>query len=140
MQNCERFGVRIDQELKTIHTIIKRMTLNSWLIKAWTVISILGLLLYFGNQKQVCVAFVPLLIFWLLDAYFQRLARLYRKLHDWLVKRQTVGGQYRAYLDEYDRTAAGTKRVLKPFSITLGRFYGTIAVLLAVCSAAVFFY
>ena len=63
----EKFFV---EELKIIQDIIKRMALNSFLIKGWAITLVVATLLLKGNKYQVLIAFIPLLVFWFLDAYF----------------------------------------------------------------------
>jgi hypothetical protein len=58
------------EELKIIQDIIKRMAFNSFLIKGWSITLVIATLLLKGNKYQVLIAFIPLLVFWFLDAYF----------------------------------------------------------------------
>ncbi len=74
------------KEVEIIQEIIKRMAFNSFLIKGWSVTLVVAALLLKGNQYQVLIAFIPLLVFWYLDAYFLWQERMYRKLYMWVVK------------------------------------------------------
>ena len=65
----EKFFV---EELKIIQDIIKRMALNSFLIKGWAITLVVATLLLKGNKYQVLIAFIPLLVFWFLDAYLSK--------------------------------------------------------------------
>ena len=58
------------KEIDIIQDIINRMAFNSFLIKGWTVTLVSVALLLKGNTYQVLIAFIPLLAFWYLDAYF----------------------------------------------------------------------
>ncbi|MCS7304145.1 MAG: hypothetical protein NZ602_03420, partial [Thermoguttaceae bacterium] len=78
------------KELEIIQDIIKRMAQNSFWIKGWTVTLVIGTLLLEGAEKvQLGLAFIPLVVFWVLDAYFLRQERMYRKLYEWVVQNRT---------------------------------------------------
>ncbi len=59
------------KEIDIIQDIIKRMAFNSFIIKGWAITLVAVTLLLKGTEKyQVLLAFIPLLVFWFLDAYF----------------------------------------------------------------------
>ena len=68
------------KEIELIQNIISRMASNSFLVKGWAVTLIVATLLLDGKSVRVYISFVPLLVFWFLDAYFLWQERLYRKL------------------------------------------------------------
>ncbi len=72
------------EELKLVQGVINRMGTNSFLVKGWAITLIVATLLLKGGSYQYLIAFLPLFMFWYLDAYFLRLERLYRKLFNWL--------------------------------------------------------
>ncbi|MGV9391427.1 hypothetical protein ACWDQL_20160 [Streptomyces olivaceus] len=58
---------------------------NSFLIKGWSLTVIGALLAYAVGGEDgavVLVSFIPVLAFWLLDAYFLYQERLFRRLYD----------------------------------------------------------
>lgn len=73
------------EHLKFIQAVIGRMGTNSFLLKGWTV-TLVAALFAFGAKEAdrtfVIIAWVPVLVFAGLDAYFLRRERLYRRLHD----------------------------------------------------------
>ena len=74
------------KEVDIIQTIIKRMANNSFLVKGWMItIAVVTLLLKNTNDVS-WLAWVPLILFWGLDAYFLRQERMYRNLYKWVVK------------------------------------------------------
>ena len=81
-EQIEKFFI---EELKIIQDIIKRMAFNSFMLKGWAVTLIVATLLLKGDKYQVLIAFIPLVIFWFLDAYFLQQERLYRELYKWVV-------------------------------------------------------
>ena len=73
------------RHLEFIQAAIDRMANNSFLIKGWciTLVSaLLGLAAKDNDQKFIIVVFFPALMFWLLDAYYLRQERLFRKKYD----------------------------------------------------------
>lgn len=73
------------KEIDIIQEIIKRMAYNSVIIKGWTITLVVATLLLKGDRHQVCIAFIPALMFWYLDAYFLWQERMYRKLYAWVI-------------------------------------------------------
>jgi hypothetical protein len=74
------------KHLELIQKVITRMANNSFLLKGWSV-TILSAILAIAASKDglrqiVWIGFLPAVTFWLLDGYFLRQERLYRKLWD----------------------------------------------------------
>ena len=72
------------KHLEMIENIIERMAKNSFQLKAWTmtlVVLIGGLAANDTERKFIIIAFIPIVVFWLLDAYYLRLERQYRILY-----------------------------------------------------------
>jgi len=74
------------EEVKMTQEIIKRMASNSFNVKAWTITLVVATLLFKGNSSHVLVAFIPLFAFWLLDSYYLHQERLFREVHNWIIK------------------------------------------------------
>lgn len=73
------------KHLEFIQNIVTRMANNSFLLKGWTVTivsALFALAAQNSNSKFVILAFLPVLTFWALDAYYLWQERLYRKLYD----------------------------------------------------------
>lgn len=73
------------KHLELIQDVIKRMANNSFMLKSWAVTLIAGIFvladkdaesLYFG------IAFIPVIAFWFLDAYYLLQEGLYRMLYE----------------------------------------------------------
>src|SRR3989338_2312189 len=82
-EQLEKFFI---EEIKIIQDIIKRMAFNSFMIKGWAITLVVVTLLLKGNKYQVLIAFIPLLVFWFLDAYFLWQEKMYRELYKWFLK------------------------------------------------------
>jgi len=117
------------KEIEIIQDIIKRMAFNSFMVKGWTVTLVAVTLLLKGAKHQVLIAFIPLLVFWSLDAYFLWLERLYRRLYNWVIKNRLQTDEYLfdMSIDRFKYDEQSKLRIM--FSITLGWFYGSIFIL-----------
>lgn len=82
----DRFKILAD-EVKSLQEIIKRMASNSFEIKKWTV-ALIVVAVTFKSEScyQLLVGFIPLFLFWYLNAYFLRQERLFRKKYKDLIK------------------------------------------------------
>jgi len=121
------------KEIDIIQDIIKRMAFNSFMIKGWTITLVVVTLLLKGTEKsQVWIAFIPLVVFWFLDAYFLRQERMYRILYDWVINNRlkTEEHLFDMKTRRFENEVQSIPRIM--FSITLGWFYGSIAILVII--------
>jgi hypothetical protein len=117
------------KEIDIIQDIIKRMASNSFMIKGWTITLVTVALLLRGSKYQVFIAYIPLLVFWFLDAYFLWQERLYRRLYQWVIQHRLETDEYLFDMNAYRfKDEEQSKRRIM-FSITLGWFYGSIFIL-----------
>lgn len=84
MEDNDR-NVFLLKEIDILQSVIGRMTSNSFLIKGWTITLVVGVFLLKGVDMQVFIAFIPIVMFWLLDSYFLRQKRLFRARYKWRV-------------------------------------------------------
>jgi len=117
------------KEIDIIQDIIKRMAFNSFMIKGWTITLVAVALLLKGSKYQVLIAYIPLLIFWFLDAYFLWQERLYRRLYKWIIKNRLNTDEYLFDMNAYRFKDQEQSKFRIMFSITLGWFYGSIFIL-----------
>ncbi len=71
--------------LGMIQLVIVRMAANSFLLKGWavTLVAALFALASVGSRQEFAwLALLPSVMFWVLDAYYVRQERLFRKLYD----------------------------------------------------------
>lgn len=122
------------KEVEVIQGIINRMAFNSFLIKGWTITLVVVALLLKGAKHQVWIAFIPLLIFWFLDAYYLWQERMYRKLYDWVTINRLNSEEYLFNMNAYRFKDEVQTKIRIMLSITLVWFYGSIAVLIIVYS------
>lgn len=80
--------ISIDEKiahLGFIQGVINRMGANSFLLKGWSVTlvaAIFALSSKDADQKFVLLAYFPVFVFWMLDAFFLHQEKLFRKLYE----------------------------------------------------------
>ena len=133
------------KEVDMIQSILKRMSHNSFLIKGWTITLVIGSLLLErsmleGSKLQIFIAFIPLLVFWFLDAYFLRQERMYRKLYDWVITNRlnTNENLFNMNARRFEKEVGSIPKTM--FSVTLRWFYGSIFILTAVYVSLICYY
>lgn len=73
------------KHLELVQGVINRMASNSFMLKGWAVTLVAGIFALAGKDTDklyFLVAYVPIIIFWGLDAYYLLQERLYRSLYD----------------------------------------------------------
>lgn len=138
MEERESLKEYMLKEMDIIQDIIKRMAFNSFMIKGWAITLVVVALLLKGTEYQVWIAFIPLLVFWFLDAYFLWQERMYRKLYEWVIKNRLKTDEYLFDMNAYRFEDEVQSRFRIMFSITLGWFYGSIAILIVIYSVIIF--
>ena len=134
MENKESLKEYMIKEIDIIQDIIKRMAFNSFIIKGWATTLVVVTLLLKGTEYQVWIAFIPLLVFWFLDAYFLWQERLYKKLYEWIINNRLKTDEYLFDMNAYRFKDEVQSKFRIMFSTTLGWFYGSIAILIIIYS------
>jgi hypothetical protein len=73
------------KHLEFIQSVVSRMASNSFLLKGWgvtLVAALFALAAKDADKKYILVAYFPVLVFWILDAYFLSQERSFRNLYD----------------------------------------------------------
>lgn len=73
------------KHLDYIQSAINRMADNSFKVKGWMVTLISALMALYVNTEKISfllVAFIPMFVFWFLDAYYLQQERKFRGLYD----------------------------------------------------------
>ena len=138
MEDKESLKEYMLKEIEIIQDIIKRMAFNSFMIKGWAITLVVVALLLKGTEYQVWIAFIPLLVFWFLDAYFLWQERMYRKLYEWVISNRMKTDEHLFDMNAYRFKDTVQSRIRIMFSITLGWFYGSIAILIVIYSVFLF--
>jgi hypothetical protein len=124
------------KHLELIQNIVTRMSNNSFLIKGWCVTLVSAVFVLSAkdaNTTFVAVAIFPVIMFWVLDAYFLRQERLFRKLYDKVRFIDTNAIDFSMNTAPFRANVASLLKVA--FSQTLVLFYG--AVIVAILLAAI---
>ncbi|MCL6563664.1 MAG: hypothetical protein K6U87_11700 [Firmicutes bacterium] len=125
--------------LEFIQGVINRMARNSFLLKGWAVTLVSALLALSaggGFKRDVIVAYLPLIGFWILDGYFLRQERLFRKLYDAVRVKGDEAIDYSMDTRPYQHEVDSWLKVA--LSQTLAVFYGTILIAVALVTVFVF--
>lgn len=121
------------EHLKFIQAVIARMSSHSFLLKGWTV-TLMAALFAFGAKEAdrtfIVIAWVPVLVFAGLDAYFLMRERLFRRLHDKVAARpEDAPVDFAMDPTEFERVETWRQALV---SKTILGFYLPVAGLLAV--------
>lgn len=87
------------KELDLIQSCISRMSFHSLAMKVLAIMIVLPsvFMSWYFPLKAWVLATVLLIICWALDAYYLKLERQYRKLHEWVVQERSKGNIENAY-------------------------------------------
>jgi hypothetical protein len=72
------------KHLEFIQDVIKRMASNSFLLKGWAITLVSALFVLADKQAKpqfFYIAYIPTLVFWILDGYYLALERKFRSLY-----------------------------------------------------------
>ena len=132
-----KFDEEFFREIEIVQNIIERMARNSFMIKGWTITLVVVALLVDGLSIHNVVAFLPWLVFWVLDAYFLRLERCYRKLYEWLIVNRPNNRELMFDMKAESRFGISVDSIVETMiSKTLASFYLMILVLVIIIIVA----
>lgn len=94
------------KHLDYIQGVINRMAGNSFALKGWAVTLISGIFVLAGkdtDKMYFLVAYIPIIVFWGLDAFYLLQERLYRSLYDKVrnMKENEIDFSMNTCLDEF---------------------------------------
>lgn len=95
------------KHLELVQGVINRMASNSFMLKGWAVTLVAGIFALAGKDTDklyFLVAYVPVLIFWGLDAYYLLQERLYRSLYEKVraTEEDNIDFSLKATTEEFD--------------------------------------
>ena len=124
MENEELF-----KEIDLIQSCINRMAQNSFMLKGWALTVFAGVTVFTqGNNFtdwtiMLCSTLLPFVCFWVIDAFFLKTERKYRKLYTQVLHERKQGILEKQY--ELDISSIEEKNIVcTMFSTTLLVFYG----------------
>ena len=124
------------KHLEMIEKVIERMTRNSFQLKGWTMtlVTVVGALGAKESDKRfMFLAFVPIIGFWVLDAYYLQQERKYRALYRCVCETEPSKIDFNMNTKLIKYTDEETKRICFLnclISISVLAFYGIIAITL----------
>jgi len=119
------------KEIDLIQSVINRMANSSSLIKGWTVTMITFIFAFKSDQQTIPLVFIPVLLFWLLDAYFLQRERMYRRLYEWVIENRMTDETHLFSLNTVRFRSQRKPLISIMFSLTLLSFYGGALILVA---------
>ncbi|MBG9546948.1 hypothetical protein [Cytobacillus firmus] len=125
------------KHLEMIQNVITRMASNSFLLRGWTVTLVVGLLA-FANIKEMNIDFmflalIPILFFWVLDAYYLNEERKYVKLYEHVAMLNSNQIDFSLNARQYESETGGIPSAF--LSTTLGLFYAPTLIVVFVVIA-----
>ncbi|MGW2117630.1 hypothetical protein [Streptomyces zhihengii] len=122
------------KHLEFIQAAITRFNSTSFLIKGWAMTLTAGVIGLAASQKdmRICAAgIIPVICFWLLDSYYLRHERMYRRLYDEVRRQNSPVERFSMNVEPYKNNVDLTSAAL---SSLLLLFYATSMVLLLALS------
>jgi hypothetical protein len=123
----------MDKKLKhldMIQGVVNRLANNSFMLKGWSVMIVAALLaLSAATQEKIAlmlIAFIPLLVFWILDGYFLWQERLFREIYNQVIQKDEKEIDF--VMNPGDFSAGRNTWIRSIFSITLLVFYGSLII------------
>lgn len=119
------------KHLEFVQLVVARMASNSFLLKGWSVTLVAALFALAAkdsDKKYIVVAYLPVIVFWILDAYFLSQERRFRNLYDGV--RAKKEDQIDFSMDTKPFVDSRTGWTAAFFSRTLLIFYGSMVLLM----------
>ena len=128
------------KHLEFIQGVINRLATNSFRLKGWAVVLVAALLALLAQAKCIDyspVAFVPIVFFWGLDAYFLWQERLFRALYDHVRALKDDDIDFSMDIGAFRTRGTGKIRWRQAvWSKTLFFFYGALALTACITTLA----
>lgn len=129
----------LHKEIDLIQGMITRMTNNSFLLKGW-IVSLIAVVLALTKDTIVATNFIyfglllflPIIVFWYLDAFFLHKEKCYIKLYNWVIDNRKNTNDFLYNLDykRFEGEVDSIKGIM--ISKTLLPFYGLIILVLLI--------
>lgn len=127
------------KHLEFIQAVVTRLARNSYLLKGWTITLVAAtfvLSLSVTSAWLVAIALLPTIAFSILDAYYLRQERLFRKLYNDVRRNPDSVEAFSMDTSPYKEAVSGTARIL--LSISVGLFYIPVALVVLIATGVRF--
>lgn len=96
------------KHLDLIQGVINRMASNSFMLKGWAVTLMVGIFALASkdtDKRYFFIAYIPLIVFWGLDAFYLQQERLYRSLYEEVVdtEEENIDFSLKATFDDFSK-------------------------------------
>lgn len=126
------------KHLEFIQNTITRMASNSFMLKGWciTIVSaLIALSIKESDYRLYLAAFIPTIIFWILDSYYLWLEKVFRNLYKDVSKKEEAEIDFLFPINDYKHWKDFIKTIF--WNITTTGFYPSILLLLGlICAIA----
>jgi len=123
------------KHLEIIQATINRMSTNSFLLKGWSV-TLVSVLIALTDQdsykRHFLIAYLPIIVFWLLNGYFLSQERRYRDLYDEVRKRPEKEIDFSMETKKFNKGVNTWFSSI--FSSVLAVFYGVLLITVVIVS------
>lgn len=128
------------KHLELIQGVVTRLAQNSYLLKTWTITLVAAtffLSISATSAWLVAIALIPTVAFSILDAYYLRQERLFRKLYNDVQQHPDHIDPFSMDIRPYEQDVDGVGKIMT--SVSIKYFYPPIAVVILVAILARFF-
>ena len=115
------------KHLEFIQSVINRLSANSFLLKGWgatLVAALFALAAKDADAKFILVAYIPVLVFWVVDAYMLSRERAFRSLYNEVRQRSETEIDFSMDIARFNDEGNGW--IHSFFSKTLLIYYGSL--------------
>lgn len=120
------------KHLEFIQAAVSRMSSNLFLLKGWTITLIAALFALAqkdSNQLFALIAYIPAIMFWILDGYFLCQERRFRALYDTVRQKDEASIDFSMDTSPYRHNHTWPSAIFSP---TLSVYYGSLIVLMLI--------
>lgn len=118
------------KHLEMIQGVVNRLANNSFMLKGWSVMIVAALLALSAATREkialMLIAYIPLVVFWILDGYFLWQERLFREVYNHIIKKDEKEIDF--VMNPGDFIEGRNTWIRSIFSITLLVFYGSLII------------
>lgn len=119
------------KHLELIQGVINRMSSNSFMLKGWAVTLVAGIFALSANgadKRFFVITYIPVLVFWFLDAYYLFQERLYRLLYNEVRQKADKDIDFDLRTEKY-KTNTPLSYIKCLFSLTEFLYYFPLAII-----------
>jgi hypothetical protein len=116
-----------EKHIEFVQNIITRMNSNSFMLKGWQILIVSALFALSANDANlnfIYITYLPSIAFWILDGFYLRQERLFRKLYNSIIDPKSKIPKYSMDTSIFNESVETLSRTC--FSISVLLFHGPI--------------